>query len=268
VEPSTDYTYDAVYRLISATGREHLGQNGGALSPPQQITNDDAFRTRMPAPGEGNAMGNYTEQYVYDRAGNILRMFHQVASGNWTRQYSYAEPGAITATDFSNRLSATSLPGDNPAGPYSDRYNYDEHGNMTRAPHLPLMVWSETDRLQATARQVLGAGVPETTYYTYDSGGQRIRKVTERQAGGVAVRLPARQSESISAVSRSTGNSPWMAPPSRWNAKPCMRWTPTGGPRSSRQEPLDPVRNRSSWCATSWAITSGRPSSNSTPRPK
>src|SRR6266702_967554 len=29
VEPSADYTYDAVYRLIEATGREHLGQNGG-----------------------------------------------------------------------------------------------------------------------------------------------------------------------------------------------------------------------------------------------
>ena len=29
VEPSAEYTYDAVYRLIEATGREHLGQAGG-----------------------------------------------------------------------------------------------------------------------------------------------------------------------------------------------------------------------------------------------
>ena len=34
VEPSADYTYDAVYRLIEATGREHLGQVGGAPDPP------------------------------------------------------------------------------------------------------------------------------------------------------------------------------------------------------------------------------------------
>jgi hypothetical protein len=26
VEPSNDYTYDALYRLIQAEGREHLGQ--------------------------------------------------------------------------------------------------------------------------------------------------------------------------------------------------------------------------------------------------
>ena len=29
VEPHCDYTYDAIYRLIEATGREHIGQTGG-----------------------------------------------------------------------------------------------------------------------------------------------------------------------------------------------------------------------------------------------
>ena len=33
VEPSAEYTYDAVYRLIEATGREHLGQVGGTPIP-------------------------------------------------------------------------------------------------------------------------------------------------------------------------------------------------------------------------------------------
>ena len=66
VEPSGDYTYDALYRLIAATGREHLGQTGGALLPPQQVTNDDSFRTGLPQPGDGNAMGTYTENYSYD----------------------------------------------------------------------------------------------------------------------------------------------------------------------------------------------------------
>ena len=33
VEPSNDYIYDALYRLIQATGREHLGQIGGAPIP-------------------------------------------------------------------------------------------------------------------------------------------------------------------------------------------------------------------------------------------
>ena len=45
------------------------------------------------------------------------------------------------------------------------------------------MQWDFKDQLQATARQVVNSGTPETTYYVYDAAGQRIRKVTERQNG-------------------------------------------------------------------------------------
>src|SRR4029077_19578745 len=45
VEPSVDYTYDAIYRLIEATGREHLGQVGGA---PMPYSYDDAPRVGLP----------------------------------------------------------------------------------------------------------------------------------------------------------------------------------------------------------------------------
>src|SRR5262249_11306300 len=40
VEPSADYVYDALYRLIEARGREHLGQTAGSPDPP---TAPDAF---------------------------------------------------------------------------------------------------------------------------------------------------------------------------------------------------------------------------------
>ena len=46
VEPSNDYTYDAVYRLIEATGREHLGQVGGAPIP---HSHDDSGRVDVQA---------------------------------------------------------------------------------------------------------------------------------------------------------------------------------------------------------------------------
>lgn len=195
VEPSADYTYDAIYHLLRARGREHLGQTGGTLNPPQQITNDDSFRSGQPLPGDGNAMGNYIEQYVYDPVGNLQQMIHQVASGSWTRSYAYAEPSRVTPAEISNRFSSTSLPGDPAAGPYSARYTYDPHGNMLSMPHLPAMTWDERDRLQSTTRQVVNSGTPETTYYAYDNGGQRIRKVTERQAG--AAQKPTRMSERI-----------------------------------------------------------------------
>ena len=178
VDPTADYTYDAVYRVKIATGREHLGQNA-----PQQVTSDDQFRTRLDAPGDGNAMARYTESFLYDPAGNLQQIIHQLASGSWTRFYSYTDASRITASEPSNRLSATSAPGDSPLGPYADTYQHDEHGNMTRIPHLTSMTWDAHDRLQSTARQSVAAGTPETTYCAYDASGMRVRKVTHRPAG-------------------------------------------------------------------------------------
>lgn len=182
VEPSASYEYDPLYRLLKATGREHLGQTGGALNPPRQTDHDDSFRMNLPHPGDVNAMGNYTEQYDYDAVGNILGMIHQATSGGWTRRYAYNEPSLIESGKVNNRLSRTSLPGDL-QGVLSARYEYDAHGNMTRMPHLPLMRWDDHDQLQASSKQVVNnGGTPEMTYYVYDASGQRVRKVTERQA--------------------------------------------------------------------------------------
>jgi RHS repeat-associated protein len=50
-------------------------------------------------------------------------------------------------------------------------------------PHLPVIQWDFKDQLSASSRQVVNAGQPETTYYVYDAGGQRARKVTERANG-------------------------------------------------------------------------------------
>ena len=195
VDPSNDYTYDPLYRLIAAIGREHLGQTGGALQPPQWVTNDDSFRIGLPQPGDGNAMGVYTESYTYDALGSILTVSHQVSSGSWSRRYAYNEPSQIVSTDLCNRLSRTSLPGDPAAGPYSAVYTYDAHGNMVTMPHLPAMTWDENDRLRSSTRQVVNSGTPGTTYYAYDAEGKRVRKVTNGQAA--SGHTPTRASERI-----------------------------------------------------------------------
>jgi RHS repeat-associated protein len=182
VEPSSDYVYDAIYRLATATGREHLGQTNAQLNPPQQVAEDDGFRTSQLQPGDGNAMSTYTEKYQYDPVGNLLVLAHAVSGGSWTRRYAYREPSQITAAETNNRLTSTSSPGDPAAGPYSATYTHDTHGNMTRMPHLPVMAWDEFDHLRSTTRQVATSATPETIFYTYDAGGARERKVTDRQA--------------------------------------------------------------------------------------
>ncbi len=192
VEPSNDYTYDALYRLIEATGREHLGQNG----QPIPHSPDDERRVGLPHPGDGNAMGRYIESYVYDAVGNFLQMQHRggPSAAGWTRTYEYDETSLLEAGKVSNRLSRTVL---NPNGnnPEAEPYHYDIHGNMTRMPHLPLMQWDYRDQLRASSRQVVtNGGTPEITYYVYDASGQRVRKVTESYAavGGSPTRMKER----------------------------------------------------------------------------
>ena len=166
VTPSSQYTYDALYRLVKASGREHAGGVSDKQRDHEEIPS-------MPLPHANNtqAMRSYTELYKYDQVGNILRLNHQANGGTWNRYYQYA-------TD-SNRLLNTSLPTDSESGPFSAVYSYDDHGNMTTMPHLSEMDWDFQDQLQ---RVDLGGG--GIAYYIYDAGGQRVRKVHEKNGGG------------------------------------------------------------------------------------
>jgi RHS repeat-associated protein len=169
------YTYDALQRLIDASGREHIGQ----LSEPQPTWNDSA-RARRAHPADGQAMRRYSERYVYDAVGNLLRVVHVATGGEWTRSYAYTSQSLIDPTAVNNRLTSTQV-GSGAAG--AESYDHDAHGNMSSMPHLALLVWDHHDRLRATARQVTTAGSPETTWYSYASAGQRVRKLTTRPNG-------------------------------------------------------------------------------------
>ncbi|KAJ9414782.1 virulence plasmid 65kDa B protein-domain-containing protein [Fusarium oxysporum] len=198
VDPSADYTYDATYRLIEATGREHLGQGGGQRNPPTTPNAFNRFHTGLDHPNDGKAMGTYLERYVYDAVGNFKSLRHlgsDPANPGWTRNYQYEENSLIedgtqgTSLKFSNRLSSTTVGSNDPA---TERYAYDAHGNIILMPHLgnPAnqqegnMHWDYKDQL----RQVeLGGG--GTAYYTYDARGVRTRKVWEKLPGLVEERI-------------------------------------------------------------------------------
>ena len=183
VKPDSLYEYDAIYQLILATGREHAG-NGNDTT---RTHTDVDFVPQLPDASNTKAVRTYTEEYEYNLLGNIKKLKHRfkpqpgIGSG-WTRHYRYAfEDDAANRT---NRLTSTSLPPDPDDGPYSDTYAYDAYGNPTRMPHLINLDWNFMDQL----RQVdLGGG--GTAYYSYDTGGERIRKVIERQGGNRTERI-------------------------------------------------------------------------------
>lgn len=166
VEPHNEYSYDPLYRLIGATGREHAGQN-----PSPSYSNGWLPEVH---PNDGNAMRRYTQSYLYDGVGNILRIAHSDGDNGWTRNYQYAED--------SNRLLATTL-GD-PGLPFEEPYEYNSHGSVTSMPHLRQMDWDFAEQLWHVDLNGGGHG-----YYIYDGGGQRTRKIVETNGTTVKERI-------------------------------------------------------------------------------
>ena len=194
VEPSSEFDYDAIYRLTEARGREHLGQIEGAINP---YSHNDTSRIRLHHPNDGNAMGTYIERYYYDAVGNILQLQHSgsnPANPGWTRRYNYSETSLIedgtagSPPKISNRLSSTKIGNDNPL---TDQYMYDAHGNTTYMPHLGVgghpdvnMHWNYRDQLYQTDHG--GGG---TCYYVYDAAGDRTHKVWEKSSNFIEERI-------------------------------------------------------------------------------
>ncbi|KAJ2899080.1 SpvB-domain-containing protein [Zalerion maritima] len=179
VRPTKSFAYDALGRLVRATGREHLGQRGGASSP-----YGSAGKPRVESPSDGKAMTNYVETYVYSPEGNISSMSHGVedrTAQGWTRTYQYAEPSQIEPDKHSNRLSSTSVGG--VASLFSYAGAEGVAGLPTSTSEFSLLRWNLQSHLGASSKQaVSNGGTPETTYYRYDSNNRRVRKVTESYA--------------------------------------------------------------------------------------
>jgi RHS repeat-associated protein len=167
VDARQTFLYDAIYRLIEATGRE---------TPHGQPNHEQLVPSASPPPNDPSAVIPYTEKYTYDAAGNLVKMQHTATDNTWTRHYQYQYEDAMLPP--CNRLLHTSLPGDPDLGPYTGDYPHDKHGNMTAMPHLagditPGLTWDHADQLQST-----NPGNNSITYYTYAAAGERVRKIT------------------------------------------------------------------------------------------
>ncbi|MEK6675309.1 MAG: RHS repeat-associated core domain-containing protein, partial [Planctomycetota bacterium] len=180
VEPSNDYIYDALYRLIEATGRENSAAVG---APPHR---EGPWSTgSIPSP---DATRNYTQRYGYDSVGNVITMQHIAANfpgepdGSWTRDYAYAFDDP--AQPASNRLWQTWESGDRTK---AVTYRHDPHGNMLNLaktePGLDIR-WDWRDMIRALDLQ--GGG---DAFYNYGIDKQRTRKCLKRNGSGIEDRI-------------------------------------------------------------------------------
>ena len=150
------FSYDPLYRLHNATGRE-------TALPPNPPWLD------TPAGTDITKAQPYTETYDYDLAGNLLTLRHTSATG-YTRTCTPA-PG-------SNRLATVTINGGWLA------YTHDPAGNLTSEGDVRRFEWDHANRL-ATFRTQTGGAVPSIyAQYRYDPAGNRIIKIVRR--GGSA----------------------------------------------------------------------------------
>jgi RHS repeat-associated protein len=156
VEPSSEFTYDALYRLTDSTGREHVGSK----TAPGPF---DEVRMGNPNPGDGNQLQTFGLQYDYDKTGNMVLMKNP---GNWNIAFTYAGASNQVQTAVANGAPGT---------PFT--YPYDELGNITAMPHLTTMDWDFANRLRHTSVSAGAGPASQESWYVYNAGGERVRKV-------------------------------------------------------------------------------------------
>jgi RHS repeat-associated protein len=150
-----NFTYDPLYRVTSATGRESDTEN-----------QNDYLYSDGPIPGSPNAdnVRAYTRKYSYDKLGNIQRM-QQVATGNsFAREFNY-NSSVNTLADIKTG-----------SGSLIQDFSYDAVGNQLEAGSNRHYLWNAANQLLVYKNQ---AGTSDPTIYAqYSYGGdQRVSKM-------------------------------------------------------------------------------------------
>lgn len=152
------FSYDPLYRLLQATGREC---SAGVATPWawDSVTNNCA---------DVNNSTQYRRKYTYDKMGNLTQMQH-IGDSSFTRNY--------TISDTNNRMTQLVVG----ATTYDD-YTYDNNGNLIQEYSNRHFSFDQSDRLRAFTDVPDGSSAP-TIYeqYVYGAGG-RVKKFTWKSA--------------------------------------------------------------------------------------
>ncbi|WP_157655356.1 RHS repeat-associated core domain-containing protein [Burkholderia ubonensis] len=170
VAPARAYTYDALYQLISATGRETVnrGQQGTTLPP-----------ATIPLPSDDTVYTNYTRTYTYDRGGNLTQIAHQGTT-------AYTQAIVVSATSnhaLAQNAQGSLTPADVDAGAWFDAAGNQQ--NLLPDRTQPL-AWNSRNRLSSVTLVQRGNGTNDRETYQYGADGMRLRKRTTTQTSGTS----------------------------------------------------------------------------------
>jgi insecticidal toxin complex protein TccC len=161
VSPVSTFSYDSLYQLLVATGREAASQKRQTTTLPTLLT---------PLPADSCQYTAYTRTFTYDRGGNLTQLRHSAPkTGNqWTRD--------IVMSATSNHGVASDL--FTGITPVQVDVLFDSAGNQLQLQAGQALNWDTRRRL----RQV-SSGAALREYYGY-AGANRVVKVSEQTVSG------------------------------------------------------------------------------------
>ncbi len=175
IEPICHYIYDPLYRLIQASGREHNSMSAIHYQHNHIKHTEFISLTNQPI-NNGQDLGNYLQQFEYDKSGNLTLIKHKNITTNqgWERLQTYADDSNQILTSKSGNQFENS------------QIEHDGNGNIIILPYMKpkdindkTFTWDERNQL---IRAVLNrADSPDIAYYQYDAFGQRVRKTVVKQ---------------------------------------------------------------------------------------
>ncbi|MDM5177476.1 SpvB/TcaC N-terminal domain-containing protein [Massilia sp. DJPM01] len=184
-----EFTYDPLYRLASASGRE-----SSAISVPRAASDDAraGFNSgNHGSPDQDNApdmTSLYDEDYAYDAAGNMLKLIHRRDGASvWSRHFGMAgfnpaqwndkiaQAAGGIAPDWGSGGNRLTHFGNEAAAALS--HAFDANGNMTQEHAERHADWDHADRMKAFRIQAGASGPSLYALYLYDSAGMRVKKL-------------------------------------------------------------------------------------------
>ena len=152
IEPEQQFTYDTLYQLVSATGREqaNIYQQNNLLPP--------CFRF------DNSTYTYYRRTYTHDNSGNLIHIHHQTPalhSGYSTK---------LTVSEWSNRAVEHSLT----TNPNDVDTFFTPSGQQKQLLQGQELSWTARQELQGVTTESLNE------FYRYDSDSQRVIKSSQQ----------------------------------------------------------------------------------------
>ncbi len=162
VVPESRYSYDSLYQLVNATGREmaNFGQQGGHL-----------FSVPVPFPTDSSAYTNYIRIYGYDSAGNLIQIRHSAPTSN----NNYTTD--ITVSDRSNRGVLSSLTNN----PSEVDALFTVNGQQKQLQPGQSLEWTLRDELLKVTPIHRTGTADDNEGYRYDANSQRLIKISRQK---------------------------------------------------------------------------------------